>query len=170
MRFHTTILGTGKTAAGIEVPTEVVEALGPSKKPAVRVTIGDFTYRSTVATINGVFMIGVSNDVRKSSGLAVGDEVDVDLEIDTAPREISVPPDLAAAARRRTRCATRVRRTVVQQQAGDRGADRWRQGARDPPATDRQGARVAARAGEPSRPDRGRQTPVGAAVGRGRVG
>ena len=96
MRFHTTILGTGKTAAGIEVPTEVVEALGPSKKPAVRVTIGDFAYRSTVATINGVFMIGVSNDVRKSSGLAVGDEVDVDLEIDTAPREISVPPDLAA--------------------------------------------------------------------------
>ena len=96
MRFHTTILGAGKTAAGIEVPAEVVEALGPSKKPAVRVTIGDFTYRSTVATINGVFMIGVSNDVRKSSGLAVGDEVDVDLEIDTAPREVSVPPDLAA--------------------------------------------------------------------------
>jgi hypothetical protein len=96
MRFHTTILGAGKTAAGIQVPTEVVEALGPSKKPAVRVTIGDFTYRSTVATINGVFMIGVSNDVRKSSGLAVGDEVDVDLEIDTAPREVSVPPDLAA--------------------------------------------------------------------------
>jgi hypothetical protein len=96
MRFHTTILGAGKTAAGIQVPTEVVEALGPSKKPAVRVTIGDFTYRSTVATINGVFMIGVSNDVRKRSGLAVGDEVDVDLEIDTAPREVSVPPDLAA--------------------------------------------------------------------------
>ncbi len=96
MRFHTTILGTGKTAAGIVVPAEVVEALGPSKKPAVRVTIGDFTYRSTVATINGAFMIGVSNDVRTSSGLAVGDEVDVDLEIDTAPREVSVPPDLAA--------------------------------------------------------------------------
>ena len=96
MRFHTTILGAGKTAAGIQVPTEVVEALGPSKKPAVRVTIGDFTYRSTVATINGVFMIGVSNDVRKSTGLAVGDEVDIDLEIDTAPREVSVPPELAA--------------------------------------------------------------------------
>jgi hypothetical protein len=96
MRFHTTIQGAGKTAAGIQVPAEVVAALGPSRKPAVRVTIGDFTYRSTVATMNGVFMIGVSNEVRKSSGLAVGDEVDVELEIDTAPREVSVPPDLAA--------------------------------------------------------------------------
>ena len=170
MQFHTTILGAGKTAAGIEVPAKVVEALGPSKKPAVRVTIGDFTYRSTVATINGVFMIGVSNDVRKSSGLAVGDEVDVDLEMrHRAPRS-QRPARPGRPARRRTRSATRIRCPLVQQQAGDRRADRWRQDARDPPATDRQGARVVASApaldvraaNERLRPD--------AAVSHGRVG
>lgn len=97
MRFRTTILGTGKSAAGIEVPTEIVDALGSSRKPAVVVTINGFSYRSTVATMGGVFMIGVSNDVRKSAGVAAGETVDVDLELDTAPREVVVPPDLAAA-------------------------------------------------------------------------
>lgn len=97
MRFRSTILGTGKSAAGIEVPTEIVDALGSSRKPAVVVTINGFSYRSTVATMGGVFMIGVSNDVRKSAGVAAGETVDVDLELDTAPREVVVPPDLAAA-------------------------------------------------------------------------
>ena len=65
MRYRTTILATGKTAAGLEVPTEVLDALGTSRKPAVKVTINGFTYRSTVATVDGRFMVGVSNDVRK---------------------------------------------------------------------------------------------------------
>ena len=47
--------------------------------------------------MGGVFMLGVSNDVRASSGRRAGDEVDVDLELDTEPREVEVPPDLAAA-------------------------------------------------------------------------
>jgi hypothetical protein len=97
MRFRTTILGTGKTAAGIQVPADVVDALGPSRKPAVVVTINGYSYRSTVATMGGVFMIGVSNDVRKSAGVAAGETVDVDLELDTAPREVVVPSDVAAA-------------------------------------------------------------------------
>jgi hypothetical protein len=97
MRFHTVILASGKTAAGIQVPTEVVDALGTSRKPAVSVTINGYTYRSTIATMGGVFMVGVSNDVRAAAGVAAGDEVDVDIELDTAPREISVPSDLAFA-------------------------------------------------------------------------
>ena len=97
MRFRATIQGTGKTAAGIQVPNEVVEALGPSRKPAVRATINGFTYRSSVASMGGVFMLGVSNEVRRSAGVVAGQEVDVDLELDTEPREVVVPPDLAAA-------------------------------------------------------------------------
>jgi hypothetical protein len=97
MRFRTTILSSGKTAAGIQVPTEVVDALGTSRKPAVRVTLNGFTYRSTIATMNGVFMVGVSNEVRRSAGVEAGDDVDVELELDTEPREVIVPPDLAAA-------------------------------------------------------------------------
>ena len=97
MRFRTRILAAGKTAAGIEVPAKVVEALGSGKVPLVTVTIKGYTYRSAVAVIGGKFMIGVSNDNRRAAGVAAGDTVDVDLELDTQPRELAVPDDFAKA-------------------------------------------------------------------------
>jgi hypothetical protein len=97
MRFRTEILSNGKTAAGIEIPLEVLDALGASRKPAVKVSLNGYTYRSTVATVNGAYMVGVSNDVRRAAGVAAGEVVDVDIELDTEPREVQVPPDLAAA-------------------------------------------------------------------------
>jgi hypothetical protein len=100
MRFRATIESAGKTAAGIHVPAEVVAALGPSRKPAVRATINGFTYRSSVAVLGGEFMLGVPPEFRVGAGVAAGDEVEVDLVLDTEPREVSVPPDLAAALHR----------------------------------------------------------------------
>jgi hypothetical protein len=97
MKFRATVEQSGKTATGIEVPAEVVAALGSSRKPPVRVTINDYTYRSTVATMGGRFMVGVSAEVRAAAGIAAGDVVDVEMELDTAPREVSVPADFAAA-------------------------------------------------------------------------
>ncbi|HSS34645.1 MAG TPA: YdeI/OmpD-associated family protein [Patescibacteria group bacterium] len=97
MNFTATVELGGKTATGIEVPPEVVAALGSSRKPPVRVTINNYTYRSTVATMGGRFMVGVSAEVRAAAGIAAGDVVDVELELDTAPREVSVPADFAAA-------------------------------------------------------------------------
>ena len=97
MRFRTTIMAAGKTAAGFEVPAEVVQALGAGRRPPVRVTINGYTYRNTVAVMGGTYMIGVSNEHRTASGARAGDVVDIDLELDTAPREVAVPPDLAAA-------------------------------------------------------------------------
>jgi bacteriocin resistance YdeI/OmpD-like protein/uncharacterized protein DUF1905 len=102
VRFRATLLGAGKTATGLEVPPEVVVSLGQSKRPAVRVTINGHTYRSTVAVMGGKFMLGVSAENRAAAGVAAGDEFDVDLELDTAPREVTVPPDLAAALKRDT--------------------------------------------------------------------
>ena len=72
MRFRTKILAAGKTAAGIEVPPRVVQALSSSKVPLVRVTINGYTYRSAVAVMGGKFMIGVSNENRKAAGVAAG--------------------------------------------------------------------------------------------------
>ena len=97
MRFHTTILQGGRTATGIQVPDEVVAALGSGRRPPVRVTINGYTYRSTVAVMGGVSMVGVSAEHRAGAGVAGGDQVEVDLELDTAPREVEVPADLAAA-------------------------------------------------------------------------
>ncbi len=97
MKFRGIVLLSGKSATGIQVPAAVVEGLGASKRPAVRVTIKGYTYRSTVAPMSGQFMLPVSAEVRKTAGVAAGDEVEVELELDTAPREVAVPPDFAAA-------------------------------------------------------------------------
>ena len=97
MQFRTTLLQGDKTATGIEVPPEVVEALGKGKRPPVKVTINGHTYRSTVAVMGGTFMVGVSAENRAGAGVKGGDLIDVELELDTAPRELTVPPDLAAA-------------------------------------------------------------------------
>ena len=86
-----------ETATGIRVPPEVVASLGSSKRPAVRATINGYTYRSTVAPMGAEFMLPVSAEIRERAGVAAGDEVDVDLELDTEPREVSVPPDFAEA-------------------------------------------------------------------------
>lgn len=100
MRFHSVIQLGGKTATGIPVPNEVVASLGSSKRPSVRVTINGHTYRSTLASRSGQFMLPISAENRASAGVAAGDEVEVDIELDTAPREVTVPPDLAEALER----------------------------------------------------------------------
>ena len=102
LNFRTTLLLAGKTATGFEVPAEVVAALGSSKKPAVLVTINGYTYRNTIATMGGVFMLGVSAEHRAGAGVAAGDTVEVTLALDTEPREVVVPDDLKAALKRDT--------------------------------------------------------------------
>jgi Bacteriocin-protection, YdeI or OmpD-Associated/Domain of unknown function (DUF1905) len=97
MRFHSTLELGGKTATGIPVPPEVVAALGSHKRPAVRVTLGSHSYRSTVAPMRGRFMLPVSAENRALAGVEAGDELDVEIELDTAPRELVVPADFATA-------------------------------------------------------------------------
>ena len=95
--FRAIIVQTGKTACGIQVPEAVVEGLGGGKRPPVVVTIGGYTYRNTVAPMGGEWWLGVNSEHREASGLRAGDEVDVTLALDSAPRELEVPPELAAA-------------------------------------------------------------------------
>ena len=97
MKFRTTILQGDKTATGIRVPDDVMTALNAGKKPKVSVTINGHTYRSSVATVDGGPMVGVSELVRNAAGVKGGDTIDVDIELDTAPRTVEVPTDLAAA-------------------------------------------------------------------------
>jgi bifunctional DNA-binding transcriptional regulator/antitoxin component of YhaV-PrlF toxin-antitoxin module len=97
MRFSTTVLLGGKTATGLVVPDDVVDALGAGKKPPVTVTLRGHSYRSSIASRGGQFMIPLSAENREAAGLAAGDDVEVDVEVDTAPRTVEVPEDLAAA-------------------------------------------------------------------------
>ena len=97
MKFQSIVQLGGKTATGIAVPEEIVTALGSHKRPAVRVTINGFTYRSTIAPMGGVFMLPLSAENRQGAGVAAGDAVEVAIELDTEPRTVTVPPDFAAA-------------------------------------------------------------------------
>ncbi len=97
MRFRTTLQLEGRTATGLVVPTEVVTALDSGKKPAVTVSIAGHIYRSTIASRGGQYLIPVSADIRNITGLSAGDEVDVELELDTAPRTVTVPLELTTA-------------------------------------------------------------------------
>jgi hypothetical protein len=96
MKFSTTMFQDGNNT-GIEVPADVVEALGAGKRPPVVVNVNGFSYRSTVAPMGGKFLIPFSAARRQDSGIGGGDAVEVDLTLDTAPRTIEVPADLRTA-------------------------------------------------------------------------
>jgi hypothetical protein len=97
MDFRATVILGGKTATGIEVPESVVAALGSGKRPAVTATVAGYTYRTTVAPMSGSYWIPLAAEHRTAAGVSAGEEVDVRLELDTAPRTADVPADLAAA-------------------------------------------------------------------------
>jgi hypothetical protein len=100
--FRATLELGGKTATGIEVPDGIVESLGAGRRPPVRVTIQGHSYPSTIASMGGRFMLPVSAENRSCAGVAAGDELDVRLELDTTPRTVDVPADLADALGRDT--------------------------------------------------------------------
>ena len=97
MHFRTTVERGGKTATGLLVPDEVVAALRAGKRPPVQVTVGGHTYRTTVASMRGRFLMPLSAENRTAAGVAAGDDVEVDVLLDTAAREVTVPADLVDA-------------------------------------------------------------------------
>ena len=97
MKFRAKVLLSGKTACGVEVPAKVVDGLGSTKRPLVRATINGYTYRTSIAPMNGTFMLSVSEETRNHAHVQAGDMVDVDVELDTKPRDVEVPPELAKA-------------------------------------------------------------------------
>jgi hypothetical protein len=100
IKFRTTLLQGDKTATGIQIPQEVIESLGPGRRPLVRVTINGYTYRNAVAVIDGNFMVGVSAENRQAAGVQGGDEVDVTIELDLEPRTVEMPKDFKVAMSR----------------------------------------------------------------------
>jgi bacteriocin resistance YdeI/OmpD-like protein/uncharacterized protein DUF1905 len=82
---------------GLEVPPEVVEALGGGKRPAVTITINGHSWKSRVAIMRGRYLLGLSNANRQAAGVATGDQVEVQVEIDAEPRVVAEPADFARA-------------------------------------------------------------------------
>lgn len=94
--FRTTLKGSGG-AVGIEVPEAEMARLGPARKYPVVVSIGAYSFRNTVSWYKGAYMIGFSAENRAASGLAVGDEVEVALEVDEQPRVLELGDEFQAA-------------------------------------------------------------------------
>jgi hypothetical protein len=97
MKYTTVIHASGMNTTGILVPDQVVEELGGGKRPKVKVTVGAHTYRSSIASMGGQYMISLSAENRSLSGVAAGEQVEVELTLDNEPREVTVPDDLAKA-------------------------------------------------------------------------
>ncbi|MEV6975345.1 YdeI/OmpD-associated family protein [Kitasatospora sp. NPDC093806] len=82
---------------GLEVPPEVVAALGGGARPPVTITLNGHSWQSRVAILRGRHLLGLSNANRQAAGVTIGDEVEVDIELDTDPHAIPEPPDFAQA-------------------------------------------------------------------------
>lgn len=96
--FRTSLWASGGNNVGIVVPEEIVLGFGRGKRVPVAVTIdGGYSYRTTIASMGGRFLISFSAETRAATGRGAGDEVEVTLEVDDAPRTVDVPPALADA-------------------------------------------------------------------------
>ena len=87
----------GRSVTGIEIPPEIIDALGAGKKPPVVLSVNGYTYRNTVAVMGGKYMVGFSSEHRAASGINGGDAITVDVELDSAPRVVEIPEDFQAA-------------------------------------------------------------------------
>jgi hypothetical protein len=96
MRFQAIVIPSGNATA-VEVPEEIVRSFDSGPRPLIVVTINGHTWRSRIAVMRGQRLVGISAANRTSSGIAVGEVVEVDLELDVEPRDVSEPPDLAKA-------------------------------------------------------------------------
>lgn len=93
LKFSTILLTAGKTATGIKIPDDIIDKLGGGKKPLVKVTINNFTYRSAVAVMGAAYMVGVNAENREAAKVKGGDKINVTIELDTEERIVEVPAE-----------------------------------------------------------------------------
>ena len=94
-RFTGTLAEARGGGRFVAVPFDAKEAFGSARAP-VRGTVNGTPLRTRLMVYGGVTYLGLTREIRDAAGLELGDAVDVELELDDAPREVSVPPELAA--------------------------------------------------------------------------
>lgn len=96
MKFKTKIVQSGNNT-GINIPEAIIKELNAGKKPPVVITLNKYTYRSTVAVMGGKYMVSLSAENRKNAGVSGGDVIEINIELDTEPRTVELPPDFEKA-------------------------------------------------------------------------
>lgn len=84
------------SGCGFDLPFDPKEIFGKARA-LVNVTINGYTFRTTTFCMGGRNFIGVNKENREGAGIAAGDNVAVEMELDTQPRVVEMPPDLAKA-------------------------------------------------------------------------
>jgi hypothetical protein len=97
VHFKTQLQPRGPAAAVVLDDAHVAAVGEGAKRFPVVATVNGYTWRTSVVRMSGEFLLGLSKEVRQGAGAEAGDEVDVTVELDTAPREVEVPEALAAA-------------------------------------------------------------------------
>jgi hypothetical protein len=94
-----TFRGTLQEEGGtfVEVPPDILAALGTRKRPAIRVLINGVELRTTLAVYGGRSYIGIRREIREAAEISPGETIDLSVELDDQPRSVEVPDDLAAA-------------------------------------------------------------------------
>jgi Bacteriocin-protection, YdeI or OmpD-Associated/Domain of unknown function (DUF1905) len=95
-RFTAILGGEAGERPVVEVPFDVNQRFGRARAP-VRGTVDGTDFRTTVAVYGNRYYIGFNKELRERAGIAIGDRVQVALELDPQPRTVEVPPALAAA-------------------------------------------------------------------------
>jgi hypothetical protein len=100
--FEAILRPSGRGGGGhlVDVPPEVVAALGGRGRAPVKASFNGIAYRGSIATMGGGVVLGVTKAIMAEAGVAVGDTLRVALQIDATPREVQIPAELAAAFRK----------------------------------------------------------------------
>ena len=100
MKFKAKVIPSGNATA-VEVPAAAIDKLNAGARPPVVIAINGHTWRSRVAAMRGMHLIGISAANRKASAISEGDLVEVQLELDVEPRTVEEAADVAAALNQR---------------------------------------------------------------------
>jgi len=92
-----TLVPRGQAAAVVLTDEQVATVGEGAKRFPVVATVNGHTWRTSVVRMGGEFLLGLNREVREGARAEAGDSVDLELELDTKPREVELPPALAAA-------------------------------------------------------------------------
>ena len=80
----------------VVIPLDL-KALFGEHRPALRATVNGYTFRTRGLRYGGRYLLGFTREVRQAAGIADQEEITVDIQADTEPRTVTLPPELATA-------------------------------------------------------------------------
>lgn len=97
LAFRAELVSAGPAAAVVLTDEQVAELGEGAKRFPVLARVNGYEWRTSVMRMRGESVVGLNREVREGAGVRAGDTVDVELSLDTSPREVELPPALAAA-------------------------------------------------------------------------